>query len=172
MKRKYYARPNTQFTDEDAAIIGAYLDEMFPEHNYTPKEIVDLAEDPESPIHEYFEWDNTRAAALYRLQQARKLIGCVVEIVGSTNIPKAVSVVVRTEGGEKKRTYMDTKKAMETPSAWQQVLQEALRQIKAWRERYARFKELEGIFNEVDKTIEEIERCRKQKQKQSQRKKK
>ena len=40
----------------------------------TPKQVVKVAEDPDSALHHYFEWDDTEAAQLYRENQARKLI--------------------------------------------------------------------------------------------------
>lgn len=40
----------------------------------TAKDVVEDAEDPTSPLHEFFEWNDARAASEYRLTQARELI--------------------------------------------------------------------------------------------------
>lgn len=36
--------------------------------------VIEAAEDPASPLHEHFEWDDGEAAHLYRLDQAREII--------------------------------------------------------------------------------------------------
>ncbi len=41
------------------------------------EEVVEAARDPESVLHEYFEWDADAAAESYRLHQARQLIRTV-----------------------------------------------------------------------------------------------
>lgn len=41
----------------------------------TPFHLVEAAKNPKSVLHTYFQWDNAQAAHLYRLQQARVLLG-------------------------------------------------------------------------------------------------
>lgn len=40
----------------------------------TPEELVEEAREADSPLHDMFEWDGTRAAALYWLYQARQVL--------------------------------------------------------------------------------------------------
>jgi len=40
----------------------------------TPASVVDAARSEESPLHQYFEWDDSIAAEAYRQDQARELI--------------------------------------------------------------------------------------------------
>ena len=42
-----------------------------------PHAIVEAARSPESPLHRYFEWDDTSAAEKYRISQARELLRSV-----------------------------------------------------------------------------------------------
>lgn len=52
----------------------------------TPDAVVKDAKNRNSPLHEHFEWDDTKAAYQYRLDQARELIRKVrVEVVTSTH---------------------------------------------------------------------------------------
>ena len=46
--------------------------------NITADRVVEAARDPESPLHGEFEWDDSKAAAQHRLNQARTLIRQVV----------------------------------------------------------------------------------------------
>lgn len=51
----------------------------------TPRSVVDDARNPESPLHGFFEWDDSKAAEAYRLDQARALIrGCPVVVTHET----------------------------------------------------------------------------------------
>lgn len=48
----------------------------------TPKDVVDAARPPSSPLHPFFEWDDETAAESWRIETARELIRSVrVEIV-------------------------------------------------------------------------------------------
>ncbi len=40
----------------------------------TARQVVEAATDPHSPLHSSFEWDDDRAAVLYRVWQARSLL--------------------------------------------------------------------------------------------------
>lgn len=56
--------------------IRDYLIELADKNNgrLTPEQVVDDATNPQSPLHEEFEWDDAEAAKLHRLNQARSII--------------------------------------------------------------------------------------------------
>lgn len=163
---QYSARANTPFRDKDAKIIGRFLDEQFPEGSYTPEEVVELARPKNSPIHKYFEWDDTRAAYLYRLQQARKMINCVVEIIDDITAPKAVSVVLSADGEDSHRAYVNSRQARKSPELWEQVLKSAAADLIAWKRRYEVFKQLKELrpviasVKKLEKSLEKREKSR------------
>ena len=43
----------------------------------SPEIVVKAATNPKSPLHKYFEWDDSKAAESYRIQQARQIIKIV-----------------------------------------------------------------------------------------------
>lgn len=61
----------------------------------TPSEVVSKAEDPDSPLHDLFEWDDAKAGHQYRLAQARKLIARVTYKVTRNNITVVVPQYLR-----------------------------------------------------------------------------
>lgn len=69
-----------KITDE----IRAHLKFLETDGRLTPLAVVDDARRPDSPLHEFFEWDSDKAALQYQLDQARTLI-------------RAVKVVITTE---------------------------------------------------------------------------
>jgi len=57
------------------------LEALAAEGRLTPRDTVERARDPKSPLHSYFTWDDAKAADERRLDQARSLIRSVrVEI--------------------------------------------------------------------------------------------
>ena len=58
----------------------------------SPEAVVDAAQDDTSPLHDCFEWDDTDAARLYRIEQARRLIRVQVEVIPAHGSTKAIEV--------------------------------------------------------------------------------
>lgn len=61
-----------------APAVQAALQDLYNQHGrLDPRDVVNVARDPENPLHDRFEWDDTVAAESYRLEQARMLIRSV-----------------------------------------------------------------------------------------------
>lgn len=81
----------------------------------TPEAVVKAAKSSMSPLHSSFEWDNTRAGHLYRLQQAADLIRSMkIEYAQTRNGPKTVREYTSTyEAGSAERgVYQATEEVM------------------------------------------------------------
>ena len=50
-----------------------------------PADVVEFARNPDTALHSRFTWDDDKAAAEYRLWQARELIRVVVQLHPKTN---------------------------------------------------------------------------------------
>lgn len=153
MNKVFKAKKNTAFKDKDAEVIGKFLEKHFPNEEYDTEKIVELAKPKRSAIHRYFEWDDTKAAHRYRIQQARRMITSLVVIVDEQEAPAAVSVTVKDSKGSH-RTYMDTFKACAQEDLRGQVLEDAIKALKGWEWRYNTLKGLKplnGIFKEINK---------------------
>jgi len=153
-KKKYRAKLGSYFTDEDAQIIGNFLDKKFPNGTFTPKDVLDTARPKRSPLHKYFEWDDSEAAEKYRLQQAGAIVRCIVVNIPNEDIPKSVSIRFKNEDGSINRQYMNTEDAIGIPDAVDQLLADAIKSIKGWQRRYAMFKnekKLRKIFSAIEK---------------------
>ena len=60
----------------------------------SPEVVLMAASDPASPLHKHFEWDDERAGAAYRIEQARELIRSVrVEITHHRRVLTTVQYV-------------------------------------------------------------------------------
>lgn len=153
---------------KDPKEVGDHLAFLRKHHKgeLTPKDVVDDARNRNSPLHPFFEWDNTAAAEAYRLSQARGLIRSVVAIYRDDAAPGGPAIVRMaayshiSEPGAPH--YRETSEAMQLTKTRQLVLQRAWRELQAWRKRYkdlAEFSELFAVVDEVEvhlpKTIEQ-----------------
>lgn len=77
-----------------SAPVAAALRDVYEEHgaDLVPATVVEVARDPESPLHGFFEWDNTAAAAAYREVQAQNLIRRVHVLLIRENDPEPIKV--------------------------------------------------------------------------------
>jgi hypothetical protein len=99
----------------------------------TPRQVVTYAEGHKrSELHKHFEWDNEKAGDLYRLQQARHILACIV-IEKEISTPKGDKEIIIMRGYENveieneddtedKRFYVPTEVALSTPKLREQVL--------------------------------------------------
>ena len=78
-----------------STVVEREIEKIYAEHQtLTPAMIVESALDEKSPLHRYFEWDNSKAADKYRLAQATQMIMatkfvCVLEDNGDI-VPKVL----------------------------------------------------------------------------------
>lgn len=154
---EYQARPNSRFSDNDAKIIGGFLEREFKNNPITADLILQKARSKSSPIHKYFDWDDTSAAEKYRRRQAQDMISCVVIVHKGTEVRKYHSVKVD------KKAWVNLKTLDETPELWEQVVDRALIEINAWTLKYNQYKELMPIISATKETEKSWQR-RKQKQ--------
>ena len=114
-------------------MIGREIEAEQAEHGVcSPRSLVDRERPEEAPLHEYFEWDDVRAAEEYRVGQARTLVRSVVIVRGESSAPAYVHVTVTdADDGEEHEGYIDVMSAMRDPRHRRQVLMEALEQLNA-----------------------------------------
>lgn len=80
----------------DANAVGQALATLEKQHGkIKPRHLVELATPNDSPLHQLFEWDNTKAADAYRTHQARNVIRCI-EVVVTQRPRKGQAVTVAT----------------------------------------------------------------------------
>jgi hypothetical protein len=75
--------------------VVAKIRELEKEGRLSPNDVVDEAANPDSPLHTYFEWDDTEGARKYRLLQARTLIRTIKVEVTVRDVPLTVVGYVR-----------------------------------------------------------------------------
>ncbi len=110
------------------------------------EEVVKKAEDPNSELHKLFEWDDKKAGALYRLEQARHIICNLVFVTENENEEPVRVFHISTEP----KTYKPTKLILQQPDEYQALLKRAKDELYAFQRKYRSLVELEEVFDAID----------------------
>lgn len=145
---EYRARPGSRLSDEDAATVGPVLEALAIEGRSTAADIVAEATPEESPLHKFFTWDDSAAAAAYRLAEARRLAASVVVTVAYADRPESEPVraffAVRPDSAMQgqARSYRTIRMVQESERESAQVLSAALRSLASWAAKYRTYRSL------------------------------
>lgn len=144
----------------DANAVGAHLELLRQQckGELTPRDVLDDAKNPNSPLHSFFEWSDSEAAEQYRLSQARGLIRAVVAIYTQPDQP-AQRIRAYVHIAEKGAPhYRETSHAMSQTKTRQLVLQRAWAEFMQWRKRYQDLKEFAAVFEAADDVAKKLPR--------------
>jgi hypothetical protein len=172
-KMKYSAAKGSRLSDEQAQMFGERIEILQEEYNgeVTPDVLLEDAKGIDSPLHNWFEWDDTNAARAYRRQQAYYLlrsIHVVVQVNDEEMTTRAFHHVTiqetepeRDEGDgmhqeaevlepESRRVYVSIQRIVTDADLRQQIIEDAMHQLQSWRRRYQQYTELAQIFGAID----------------------
>lgn len=157
----------------DAQAVGERLERIKDKAaSLTPALVLKDARNIRSPLHTFFEWDDTVAAERYRLEQAGHLVRSVVVSFEATE-PQPVRQVliesvepapapaprmvraflpIKSEAGE--RSYVSTQQAMGDPVMRRQVLERAHSEMTAVGRKYAELSEMAEVFGALNRVGE------------------
>ena len=123
------------------------------------KAVLAAAKAEKSPLHSYFEWDDTEAAKAFRLKQARELIVAVhvtiqTDEARTITVPAFVSLAsdrLRPGGG-----FRSIQTVLSDNSLRNELLATALAELSALHRRYRHLTELAAVFTEAEKVLEKV----------------
>lgn len=134
-----------------------------------PVKVVEYARNPRTTLHFRFEWDDTEAAELYRIEQARKIIRMELVVVseGDEGVMRIIPYT-GAEDGKVVRAFVSLKRDRRAEDArgyrtlisvlsddelkWQ-MLEAARAEMLVFRRKYESLKALAGVFSEMDKLL-------------------
>jgi len=118
-----------------------------------PRDVLDRARDESSALHPFFTWDNSEAAELRRLDEARRVIVSVrVHVQTRPDTPPVqvrafVSLARDRVAG---RGYRETEVALADYDQRAELLRTALQELGALQRKYAVLSELAQVFAAVE----------------------
>lgn len=114
-----------------------------------PGDVVESAKDTDSPLHNYFTWDDSEAAKKWRIEEAKTLIRSysVYNEELNINIRALTSLDIdRSDTGG----YRWTMEIVERPDLRQQLIDTALKELNAVRDKYSHIQELASVWEVID----------------------
>jgi hypothetical protein len=152
-KAKYVAKANTPFSDKDAKKIGPILERIVGQANpaKVPDAIVEQARDVSSPLHRYFEWNDSKAAHKHRLDQARTMIRSI-EIVrtDTRGSEQRIRAIEHVKGVGYASTNEILKSVDQTKNLLERFMSEVDALTRRW-EAYAHLPEVAAVLGAIKK---------------------
>lgn len=113
----------------DAQLVGQELETI---EVKTPKAIVAMAKDSKTELHKCFEWDDTKAAEAYRIEQAGYLVRHLTIVVTGEHIPEKSLKIKAYESVtiDDERMYMPIKQCLSDIEIRDQVIGRLNKQIE------------------------------------------
>lgn len=134
---------------------GEYLEELRRENGTLNKFILlDSSRDKDALLHGCFEWNDSKAAEAYRLDQAQHFISNIVCVMAESEEKEPMQfrafVNVADQAHSEKGSFVPIVEALSQEGYRQIVLKNALSELKTFKEKYSQFKELAKVFTAID----------------------
>ena len=129
----------------DAQTAGEICEKLEQQGNLTARALLEESRPENAPLHNAFEWDDGKAAELYRENQARHIISSL-EIVPVQSEPvRAFFNIVRSEP-----QYTHINVLMNQKETAEMLLKYALNELLAFQRKYSQLVELAKVFDAID----------------------
>lgn len=120
-----------------------------------PQEVVDYARNPDTALHQYFEWDDVKAGEKYRLAQARAIIRVAV-VVNPENGEKVQAYVSLRSDRKEGNSYRALVEVLDDEALTQALLRQAYTDMVSFQRKYQALKgaaELGGVLSAIDTAL-------------------
>ena len=153
---------NTKITKLKALIEGVRL-----RHGIlTPEILLNEAENPQNPLHKYFQWNNEKAAHEYRLIQARALIQRVtVKIADPEDGEKMITIrsYVSLPGERKDGQYRHIAEVLSNEDMKAQYIESVREELSAFKHKMQNISQVitekfDDLMNELEATQKSFKR--------------
>lgn len=119
------------------------------------EDVVSFAEDENTALHRCFQWDDSKAARLYRLNQARGIIRVAVNVLETSKGPVETRAFVsltpdRKEGGG----YRAMADILSNQDLERRMIADALKELEVFRKKYQELSALKDLFIAIDALTE------------------
>ena len=127
----------------DAEKVASEIEHL---ENATPERILDYARNEDTELHKCFEWDDAVAGENWRKQQARMIVCNLVYVDNEKKEPSKLRVFYQSE----EREYKPVKFTLQKKDEYQELLERALKELHAFKEKYKMLTELDEIMKLID----------------------
>lgn len=118
---------------------------------FTPHDVVEIARNENSVMHDMFEWDDSVAGELYRETQARQILRMLVIVDEEKKEQPPIRCIVNT--GKFNQTYTPISFTVRNEDAYKDLLDRAFDELIAFKRKYAALAELDEVMRLIDELI-------------------
>ncbi len=142
--------------DIPAQAAGEELDRIYEEKGeLQARDVVNESRPETAPLHSLFEWNDPKAAELYRQQQARNIISCIVTVQDSEKSgPTQVRAFVHVA-----ESYRPTQVVVSKKDLREELVRTALKDAETFQRRLETFSSLRPIKplrRTLERTIQQL----------------
>lgn len=128
----------------DRAVIEAILALRGQEGTIEPAAVVEAARPKDSPLHRFFDWEDTTAAQAWRVEQARRLLRITVTILPSPGGDQTVRAFVALKSDGK--GYRSMLRVLDDQDQRNEMIQAALDDMAAFRRKHRHLMEVAEVI--------------------------
>lgn len=130
---------------QDPNEVGKELEKLGDE--LTPKNIVNLARNENSVLHEMFEWDDTVAAEQYRKQQANLIIqNLKITVIADDNTERKVKAFVTVK---RNTVFEPIEKVVKDVDKYSLLLDKAYKELNGIKIKYKELQEIQDLLSDI-----------------------
>lgn len=120
------------------------------------EDVLEFAKNPDTSLHKKFTWDDSVAAHQFRLMQARAVIR--VNVITPETTGMTVRAYVSMMGDRKLPGggYRSLSDIMGNQELRRQLLTQAMREARTWRDKYKHLEELATVFGAIDEVAPDV----------------
>ena len=122
----------------------------------TPKQVVEKAESEESELHKCFTWDDTEAAGLWRLKEAREVMRQLIVITRpdpeepeEEKEPVQFRLLMKNDSS-RSSGYKQTIVMVRDEDEYQKLLNQAYEELRVFKKKYSMLSELREILDLIN----------------------
>lgn len=116
-----------------------------------PEEVVDVARNPNNPLHTEFTWDDSEAATKYRLEEARGLIRKFEVVIHPHQTQPTRAFIHTSPAG-----YQAVETVLSSADLRERHLQDLIRKLENIKQEVQQFSELSELWMAIDSTTRKL----------------
>lgn len=115
--------------------------------NVTPTQVLEKARSEETELHKCFDWNDESAAEKWRIHTARSVLNHLVIKVPEQTEKPAPRIFYKTS---QEVGYQRTEYIIKDIDEYQQLLEQAMRELRIFKEKYKMLTELNELFELIE----------------------
>ncbi len=160
--KTYFADPHSRYNNNDAEIIGQRFNEL--EHISIDTVLKD-AKLKKSPLHEYFEWDDSIAAIKHRREQASKMITSIKVTIIRDDTDADLKgfhpiIIFHKDTQEKEKEFIAVDKILDDDEYSKQLMDSADVELLTWYHKWIEYGKvyplMRGRYKKIFEAISQI----------------